>query len=106
MPAWPGLLLIVGGGVVAIAALVAAELARRGQAGVDLATLGIGLLVGALAFVIGLVYAAIRQLRVRSVLPPERYRGPSVFVLLALSLVVGNGAERAVHRRRAGAPER
>jgi membrane protease YdiL (CAAX protease family) len=56
---------------------------------VDLPTLGIGLLVGALAFVIGLVYAAIRQLRIRGVLPPERYRGPSVFVLLALSLAVG-----------------
>lgn len=89
MPAWPGLLLIIGGGVVGVGALVAAELARRDQTDVDLATLGIGLLVGALAFVIGLVYTAIRQLRVRSVLPPERYRGPSVFVLLALALVVG-----------------
>jgi membrane protease YdiL (CAAX protease family) len=90
MPAWPGLLLIVGGGVVAIGALVAAELGRRGQTGVDLATLGIGVLVGALAFVIGLVYTAIRQLRARSVLPPERYRGPSAFVLLALALVVAS----------------
>lgn len=89
MAAWPGLLLIVGGGVVAIAALAAAELVPRDQIGVDLATLGIGLLVGALAFVIGLIYTAIRQLRVRSVLPPERYRGPSVFVLLALALAVG-----------------
>jgi hypothetical protein len=74
--------------VVGIGALVAAELARRDQTDVDLATLGIGLLVGALAFVIGLVYTAIRQLRVRSVLPPERYRGPSVFILLALALIV------------------
>jgi ABC-2 type transport system permease protein len=45
--------------------------------------------VGALAFAIGLVYAAIRQIRIRAVLPPERYRGPSVFILLALALVVG-----------------
>jgi len=89
MPGWPGLLLIIGGGVVAIGALVAAELARRDQTDVDLATLGIVLLVGAVAFVSGLVYTAIRQLRVRSVLPPERYRGPSVFVLLALALAVG-----------------
>ncbi len=75
--------------MVAIAALVAAELSRPEEIGVDLAVLGIALLVGALAFVIGLVYTAIRQLRVRSVLPPERYRGPSVFVLLALALAVG-----------------
>jgi membrane protease YdiL (CAAX protease family) len=75
--------------VVAIAALVAAELGRPEDIGLDLAALGIALLVGALAFVIGLVYTAIRQLRVRSVLPPERYRGPSVFVLLALALAVG-----------------
>ena len=75
--------------MVAIAALVAAELGRPEDIGLDLAALGIALLVGALAFVIGLVYTAIRQLRVRSVLPPERYRGPSVFVLLALALAVG-----------------
>jgi membrane protease YdiL (CAAX protease family) len=89
MPAWPGLVLIIGGGVVAIAALGAAELVRRGELRVDLAAPGLALLLGGLAFVIGLVYTAIRQLRVRSVLPPERYRGPSVFVLLALALVAG-----------------
>ena len=66
-----------------------AEVGRQREIAADLRTLGIAILVGAIAFVIGLVYVAIRQLRVRSVLPPERYRGPSVFVLLALALVVG-----------------
>jgi membrane protease YdiL (CAAX protease family) len=89
MPAWPGVLLIVGGGLVAVVALVAVGLVERGDLDADVRTLGVGLLVGALAFVIGLVYTAIRQIRVRRALPPERYRGPSVFVLLALALVVG-----------------
>ncbi len=89
MPGWPGLLLIVGGGLLAVGALVAAELDRRGDISVDLVTIGLVLLVGAIAFVIGLVYTAIRQIRIRRVLPPERYRGPSVFILLALALAVG-----------------
>jgi membrane protease YdiL (CAAX protease family) len=70
-------------------ASVVAELDRRGNISVDLAPFGIALSIGTIAFVIGLVYTAIRQLRVRRALPPERYRGPSVFILLALALVVG-----------------
>jgi membrane protease YdiL (CAAX protease family) len=38
------------------------------------------------------VYSATRQIRVRSFLPPERYRGPSVLILLALVLVVASVA--------------
>ena len=89
MPAWPGFLLTVGGGIVAVVALVAVALVERGDVAADVRTLGIALLAGAFAFVVGLVYTAIRQIRMRSALPPERYRGPSVFVLLALALVVG-----------------
>jgi membrane protease YdiL (CAAX protease family) len=89
MPALPGLALVIGGGLVAVAALAVAELDRRGDLDADPVVLGIGLLVGAIAFVIGLVYVAVRQIRIRRVLPPERYRGPSVFILLALALVVG-----------------
>jgi membrane protease YdiL (CAAX protease family) len=70
-------------------ASVVAELDRRGDISVDLAPFGLALSIGTIAFVIGLVYTAIRQLRVRRALPPERYRGPSVFILLALALVVG-----------------
>ena len=89
MPRWPGLLLTAGGGLVAIGALVGLELVRREQIDAVPGLLAVALLVGALAFVAGLVYVAVRQIRVRRVLPPERYRGPSVFILLALGLVVG-----------------
>jgi uncharacterized protein len=89
MPSWPGLVLLIGGALLAIAALVVAEMGRRAGFDPDTRTLGLAVLVGAIAFVIGLVYVAIRQIRVRSVLPPERYRGPSAFVLLALALVIG-----------------
>ena len=83
------MLLILGGGLASIVALVAVGLVERGDLDADIGTLAIVLLVGALAFITGLVYTAIRQIRVRGVLPPERYRGPSVFVLLGLALVVG-----------------
>lgn len=43
---------------------------------------------GGLLFVAGLIYAAVRQLRIRRHLPPERYRGPAVLLLLLLVLVV------------------
>jgi membrane protease YdiL (CAAX protease family) len=88
MPRWPGPLMAIGGALLAIGALTTAALVTSGQVEMDdrsiLAPLAI---IGAGLFVAGLVYSAIRQLRVRSVLPPERYRGPSVLLLLALSLV-------------------
>lgn len=88
MPRWPGLLMVIGGALLAMGALVAVELYRLDYLDADPRVLAILALVGALAFAAGLVYAAIRQLRVRRVLPPERYRGPSVFILLALALLV------------------
>jgi uncharacterized protein len=88
MPAWPGLALVIGGAILAVTGLVGVELVSRGDIGADRGILGLVLLVGAIAFVAGLLYVAIRQMRVRRVLPPERYRGPSVFILLALALVI------------------
>ena len=89
MPRWPGIVLAVGGVVLAVGSLGAAALAAQGQLGVDdpaiLAWLAV---VGAVAFVAGLVYIAIRTLRVRRHLPPERYRGPSVLTLVLLSLAL------------------
>jgi membrane protease YdiL (CAAX protease family) len=87
MPRWPGLVLVIGGAVMAVGALVALELVRRNAVAANAPLLALAVLVGAIAFVVGLVYVAIRQLRVRRLLPPERYRGPSVFILLALALV-------------------
>jgi uncharacterized protein len=90
MPRWPGWVLAIGGVVVAFVALVALELGRQGFVVADSLVLGLIALAGGLAFVAGLVYFAVRQLRIRRVLPPERYRGPSVFLLLALALVIGS----------------
>ena len=63
----------VGGALLAIGALTTAALVTSGQLAMEdpsilapLAILGAGL------FVAGLVYSALRQVRVRSVLPPER----------------------------------
>jgi membrane protease YdiL (CAAX protease family) len=90
MPRWPGWVLAIGGVVVAFVALVAIELGRQGFVVSDSLLLGLIALAGGLAFVAGLVYFAVRQIRIRRALPPERYRGPSVFLLLALALVIGS----------------
>lgn len=87
MPAWPGRLLVIGGALVAIGALAAGALAASGEVNADPAALAWLALAGAVAFAVGLVYLAIRQLRIRRHLPPERYRGPAVAILVGLVLV-------------------
>lgn len=88
MPSWPGPVLAVGGAILAVGAASARLMVASGQLDADLRLLGWLALAGAVAFVAGLVYAATRQLRVRRYLPPERYRGPAVLLLLALVVVV------------------
>ncbi|MEO7295130.1 MAG: type II CAAX endopeptidase family protein [Candidatus Limnocylindria bacterium] len=91
MPRWPGPLLVIAGAVIGIGALGTGALAIQGQVDVeDPAVLGWLALLGAALFAIGLLYIAIRQLRVRRFLPPERYRGPGVLVLLLLVLVLAS----------------
>ncbi|HJP71839.1 MAG TPA: type II CAAX endopeptidase family protein [Candidatus Limnocylindria bacterium] len=92
MPRWPGPVLIVAGAILALGSLAAATLVASGQLDVDGGMLGPLALGGALIFVAGLVYSAVRQIRIRSFLPPERYRGPNVLVLLALVLVFASVA--------------
>ena len=81
--------MVVVGAVLAIGALVAATLVAQGQLTVDnpsgLAWLAV---IGAGAFTAGLVYIAVRQISVRRHLPPERYRGPAVLILVLLVLAV------------------
>jgi membrane protease YdiL (CAAX protease family) len=85
MPRWPGPVLIVLGAILGIGALTTMALAVDGQIAVDdPALFGWLALVGAVLFVAGLLYVAVRQLRVRRYLPPERYRGPGVLVLVVL----------------------
>jgi membrane protease YdiL (CAAX protease family) len=88
MPAWPGPVLAVGGGLVAIVAIVIAELAALGTIAADRSLFQWLAAVGAAAFVAGLLYVAVRQLRVRGYLPPERYRGPAVLILVLLVLAL------------------
>ena len=47
------------------------------------------LVLGGLLLVVGLVLNAVRALIVRAALPPERYRGPAVFVLLLMAVILG-----------------
>jgi membrane protease YdiL (CAAX protease family) len=44
--------------------------------------------IGAGAFMAGLLYMAVRQLQIRRHLPPERYRGPAVLILVLLVLAI------------------
>ena len=91
MPRWPGPLLGVGGAILFIGALTALALVGEGALSVENpAALGVLAMAGGILAVAGLVYASVRQLRVRRFLAPDRYRGPSVFLLLALVLVVTN----------------
>lgn len=47
------------------------------------------LAVGGLALIVGLVLNTVRALIVRAALPPGRYRGPAIFVLLMLAIILG-----------------
>jgi uncharacterized protein len=87
MPRWPGPLLVVGGVVLALGgAFAGALIGRTDIEGV--VSLGWLVIFGGVAFIAGLLYVAIRQLAVRRYLPPERYRGPSILVLVLLTLAV------------------
>ncbi len=91
MPRWPGPLLIVAGALLAIGGLGAATAAATGQVDLgDPAPYAWLALLGGGLFTAGLLYVAIRQLRIRRHLPPERYRGPSVVLMLLLVFVIAS----------------
>lgn len=93
LPLWPGPVLIVVGLLVAVGAgfLAAASDALDVVVADPLLLLGV-LLLGAALMIGGLAYASVRQLRIRRHLPPERYRGPSVLLLLLMVLVTAGVA--------------
>jgi len=89
IPRWPGPLLSVIGALLGIGGLSAQAMAAQGRLQIqDPALFGWLALLGAAIFIVGLLYTAVRQLRVRRYLPPERYRGPSVLVLVLLVFAV------------------
>ena len=87
MPRWPGPTLAVAGVVVALVGLTGQALP---QAGIPIDTMPFAWVaaLGLLVFASGLVFSAVRQLRIRRHLAPERYRGPGVLVLVLLALAV------------------
>jgi membrane protease YdiL (CAAX protease family) len=87
MPRWPGPLLAIGGALLVIGSVAVAGLAAQGAVDVgDPSVLAWLTFAGIVTTLVGLGYIAVRQLRVRRHLPPERYRGPSVLVLVLLVL--------------------
>ena len=81
--------MVFGGALLAIGALVAGAMVVQGQLNVDSPALLAWLaIIGAGAFTAGLVYMAVRQLSIRRHLPPERYRGPAVLILVLLVLAI------------------
>ncbi|HEY7333028.1 MAG TPA: type II CAAX endopeptidase family protein [Candidatus Limnocylindria bacterium] len=49
-----------------------------------------GLFVGGMALLVGLLAHAARSIVVRAVLPPHRYRGPSILVMLVIAVIAAN----------------
>jgi membrane protease YdiL (CAAX protease family) len=89
-PRWIGWLLIVAGIVVAVIGLTVVAAVLQGLAlGAEVA--GIALAVGGTgAIAVGMGLFAVRAIRSRAGMAPERYRGPSVLLLFGLALVIGN----------------
>ena len=89
---WLSIALIVVGLVLPIVALATNPGLLSGSIlGVeDLLGAAALLFIGLLCFVAGLLMNAVRAVVVRRDLPPERYRGPAVGVLLLLALVVAS----------------
>ena len=88
LPRWPGPVLITIGLIFALGSLGAAAAVASGDLEMDRSLLLPMAVAGGLALGAGLVYSAVRQIRIRRALPPERYRGPGVVVLLALVLLI------------------
>lgn len=91
MPGWPGPVMAVLGGLLAVGSLGVIGAAASPELALDIGDTRIYgwlAILGAFLFVAGLLYVAIRQLRVRRFLAPERYRGPSVLLLLLLVFVI------------------
>lgn len=86
-------MLTIAGFALGVSAFVTGELARSGlvrpEARAILVVLGIA---GATMLFGGLVYTLVRQLRRRRVLPPDRYRGPSIVLLLAFGILLATVA--------------
>ncbi|HEX2140825.1 MAG TPA: type II CAAX endopeptidase family protein [Candidatus Limnocylindria bacterium] len=91
-------ILLIVGGLLAVATAVGLSLDAVPGDGPQGGVAGSGqlLLGGGLALVAGLLLNVGRALAVRRFLPPERYRGPSILVLLLLAGVISTAASLLV----------
>jgi membrane protease YdiL (CAAX protease family) len=94
------ILLIVGGtaGLAAVAGLNSwvLDVAQPRPTGEASGLVLVAVILGALAVVLGLALHTGWSVVVREMLPPRRYRGPSLIVLLMLALIAANIAPLAV----------
>ncbi|HYM53641.1 MAG TPA: type II CAAX endopeptidase family protein [Candidatus Dormibacteraeota bacterium] len=95
-------ILLIAGGLLTTAVVVGLNLDLFSSPDVlDPTSLGravnvlVALVLGGLAMVVGLVMNAVRAVIVRAALPPERYRGPSIIVLLLIATVIAGAASVA-----------
>lgn len=90
---WPWVLAVVAGSLALAAALIGIALISTRELPRSATTGYLWMAgIGAALLLLGLVGLAVRAIRVKRHLPPERYRGPSIFVLLLIILVAGNVA--------------
>jgi membrane protease YdiL (CAAX protease family) len=87
-------LIVAGGAAVAYAllttvGLLTGDILQPGTTRGAVATLVV-LILGAAALVLGLVMNAARSIVVRELLPPARYRGPSIIVLWLIATIAAN----------------
>lgn len=92
-PSWPGWLTIVLGALLLVAGAGGLAAIQAGQLQVAQPEVLLwGAAAGGLLMFAGLVWLAVRGVLVRRWLPPARYRGPSVFLLLMLALFLSTAA--------------
>ena len=92
-PSWPGWVAIVVGALLLASGVGGLAAVQAGQLRVARPeVLAWGAIAGAVLVALGLLWLAIRGVVVRRWLPPTRYRGPSIFVLLALAIFISTAA--------------
>jgi membrane protease YdiL (CAAX protease family) len=92
-PAWPGWLVALLGGLVAVTGIGALALGSTGDLDIQNPAVLVGAMIGgSVAATFGLVYECVRSIRDRRWLPLERYRGPSPLILLLVAVVAATVA--------------
>jgi uncharacterized protein len=89
-PTWPGWLCLVIGILALAVAIGVLSVQYTNASLVDALEAGLALLGGAVILLVGLVWLAVASIIRRRVLPPDRYRGPSIIILLFIVQLGGS----------------